>query len=86
MDWPVLASLPPDERRRLVARLRRRTYPRDEVIFHQGDPAEALHLVATANQVLRRLVSSEIVAVSRSQIVVLNRRGLHQRAGQAEQV
>ncbi len=222
MDWPVLASLPPDERSRLVARLRRRTYPRDEVIFHQGDPAEALHLVAaghvsarvtlrggefvvvailgpgdafgelalvdsahsrgatvaaldrcetlslgreeferlraaypgvdrflvellsarvkkldtyllealyvpaerrvlrrlldlcdlyagndqrivipvtqemlaslagttrpTANQVLRRLVSSEIAAVSRSQIVVLNRKGLHQRAGQAEQI
>jgi len=35
MDWPVLASLPAEERRRLVARLRRRAYRRDEVIFHQ---------------------------------------------------
>jgi CRP/FNR family transcriptional regulator, cyclic AMP receptor protein len=47
MDWPVLASLPLNERRRLVARLRRQTYRRDEVIFHQGDPADTLHLIAT---------------------------------------
>jgi CRP-like cAMP-binding protein len=40
MDWPVLASLPPHERDKLVARLRRRSYRRDEVIFHQGDPAD----------------------------------------------
>ncbi len=39
----------------------------------------------TANQVLRRLVASEIVEVSRSQIVVLNRTALHQRAGYAGQ-
>jgi CRP/FNR family transcriptional regulator, cyclic AMP receptor protein len=37
----------------------------------------------TPNQVLRRLTASGIVAVSRSQAVVLNRTGLHQRAGQA---
>ena len=36
----------------------------------------------TANQVLRRLAASGIVEVSRSQVVVLNRTGLHQRAGQ----
>jgi len=37
----------------------------------------------TANQVLRRLVAIGIVTVSRSQIVVLNRAGLQERAGQA---
>ena len=37
----------------------------------------------TPNQVLRRLAASGIVAVSRSQAVVLNRTGLHQRAGRA---
>jgi CRP-like cAMP-binding protein len=46
MDWPVLAALPLNERRRLVARLRRQAYRRDEVIFHQGDPADSLHLIA----------------------------------------
>ena len=37
----------------------------------------------TANQVLRRLVAIGIVTVSRSQIVVLNRASLQERAGQA---
>ena len=40
MDWPVLAPVPAEDRRRLVATLRRRAYRRDEVIFHQGDPAD----------------------------------------------
>jgi CRP-like cAMP-binding protein len=35
----------------------------------------------TANQVLQRLVASDIVSISRSQIVVLDRQSLHQRAG-----
>jgi CRP/FNR family transcriptional regulator, cyclic AMP receptor protein len=34
----------------------------------------------TANQVLRRLVASEIVVVNRSQITVVNRSGLQQLA------
>ena len=49
MDWPVLASLPQEDRRVLVARLRRRAYRRDEVIFHQGDPADTLHLIAAGH-------------------------------------
>jgi CRP/FNR family transcriptional regulator, cyclic AMP receptor protein len=53
MDWPVLASLPLQERRELVARLRRRSYHRDEVIFHQGDPADTLHLIAAGHVSVR---------------------------------
>ena len=53
MDWPVLASLPPQERRGLVAGLRRRSYHRDEVIFHQGDPADTLHLIAAGHVSVR---------------------------------
>jgi CRP-like cAMP-binding protein len=53
MDWPVLASLPPQERRGLVAGLRRRSYDRDEVIFHQGDPADTLHLIANGHVSVR---------------------------------
>jgi CRP-like cAMP-binding protein len=34
----------------------------------------------TANQVLGRLAASQLVQVSRGQIVVLNRRELHRRA------
>ena len=65
MDWPVLASLPPHEQRKLVAGLRRRSYHRDEVIFHQGDPADTLHLIATGHVSVRvTLPGGEFVVVA----------------------
>ena len=65
MDWPVLASLPPQERRGLVAGLRRRSYHRDEVIFHQGDPADTVHLIAAGHVSVRvTLPSGEFVVVA----------------------
>ena len=65
MDWPVLASLPPQERAGLVARLRRRSYHRDEVIFHQGDPADTLHLIAAGHVSVRvTLPGGEFVIVA----------------------
>jgi CRP-like cAMP-binding protein len=65
MDWPVLASLPLQERRGLVARLRRRSYHRDEVIFHQGDPADSLHLIAAGHVSVRvTLRGGEFVVVA----------------------
>ena len=65
MDWPVLASLPPDERRTLAAGLRRRAYRRDEVIFHQGDPADTLHLIAAGHASVRVTMSGgEFVVVA----------------------
>jgi len=64
MDWPVLASVPAEDRRRLVATLRRRAYRRDEVIFHQGDPADTLHLVAAGHVSVRvTLPGGEFVIV-----------------------
>ena len=65
MDWPVLASLPLQERHGLVAGLRRRSYHRDEVIFHQGDPADALHLIAAGHVTVRvTLRGGEFVVVA----------------------
>ena len=65
MDWPVLASVPAEDRRRLVARLRRRAYRRDEVIFHQGDPADTLHLIAAGHVSVRvTLPGGEFVVVA----------------------
>ena len=65
MDWPVLASLPLQERRGLVAGLRRRSYHRDEVIFHQGDPADTLHLIAAGHVSVRvTLRGGEFVVVA----------------------
>jgi CRP-like cAMP-binding protein len=64
MDWPVLASVPAEDRNRLVATLRRRAYRRDEVIFHQGDPADTLHLVAAGHVSVRvTLPGGEFVVV-----------------------
>ncbi|MGD0241590.1 MAG: Crp/Fnr family transcriptional regulator [Streptosporangiaceae bacterium] len=65
MDWPVLASLPENERRRLIASLRRQAYRRDEVIFHQGDPADNLHLIAAGHVGVRvTLRGGEFVVVA----------------------
>jgi CRP-like cAMP-binding protein len=65
MDWPVLASVPVEDRHRLVATLRRRAYRRDEVIFHQGDPADTLHLVAAGHVSVRvTLTGGEFVIVA----------------------
>lgn len=65
MDWPVLASVPAEDRHRLVATLRRRAYRRDEVIFHQGDPADTLHLVAAGHVSVRvTLPGGEFVIVA----------------------
>jgi CRP-like cAMP-binding protein len=65
MDWPVLASVPAADQRRLIAGLRRRAYRRDEVIFHQGDPADSLHLIAAGHVTVRvTLPGGEFVIVA----------------------
>jgi CRP/FNR family transcriptional regulator, cyclic AMP receptor protein len=46
VQWPVLAELPEDDRRRVLQAARRRRYARHEVIFHEGDPGDTLHLIA----------------------------------------
>lgn len=45
VEWALLAGLADDDRRRLVASLRRRSYARNEVIVHEGDPSDAMHLI-----------------------------------------
>jgi len=65
MDWPVLASVPVADRRRLIDRMRSRTYRRDEVIFHQGDPADTLHLIVEGHVSVRvTLPGGEFVIVA----------------------
>jgi CRP-like cAMP-binding protein len=45
MEWPLLAGIPDEDVRRLLAIARRRTFARGEVVFHRDDPADSLHLV-----------------------------------------
>ena len=49
MDWPLLAPLPPDARSALLSAARRRSFRKAEVVFHEGDPADALHLVTSGH-------------------------------------
>jgi CRP-like cAMP-binding protein len=41
----LLSGLLPDDVRLVLSRSRRRKFRRGEVIFHEGDPADALHLI-----------------------------------------
>ena len=45
MRWELLQGVPEEEVRELLAIARRRRFSRGEVVFHQDDPADTLHLV-----------------------------------------
>jgi CRP-like cAMP-binding protein len=45
MQWQLFGDLPPEEVRRVLTMARRRTFGRGEVVFHEGDPADSLHLI-----------------------------------------
>lgn len=49
----MLEGLPEDEVRRVIASARRRRFGRNEVLFHEGDPATTLHLVAKGRIAIR---------------------------------
>jgi CRP/FNR family cyclic AMP-dependent transcriptional regulator len=44
---PQFRDMPPDDLATLAAGLRTRRHRRGEVIFHQGDPGDALHIILT---------------------------------------
>jgi len=52
-QWPILNVLSDDERRSLMRVARRRKFARNEVIFHEGDPGDTLHLVAQGHVAIR---------------------------------
>ena len=44
--WPILEGVPQEELDRLLSAGRRRRFRTNEVIFHEGDPADSLHLIS----------------------------------------
>ena len=54
MEWELLAGVPAEDARRVLAIGRRRTFGRGEIVFHQLDPADSLHLVAGGRFAVRR--------------------------------
>jgi len=53
MEWTVFADVPAEDLRPLLAIARRRTFKRGEVVFHQNDPADSLHLVVAGRFAVR---------------------------------
>jgi CRP-like cAMP-binding protein len=53
MEWPLLAALPDEEVRRVLAVARRRRFARGEVVFHRDDPADTVHLIAKGRFAVR---------------------------------
>ncbi|HEY7134168.1 MAG TPA: Crp/Fnr family transcriptional regulator [Acidimicrobiia bacterium] len=53
MEFRLLEPLPADTRRELLARARRRRFAAGEVIFHEGDPGDAMHLLAKGHVAIR---------------------------------
>lgn len=53
MDWPLLDVLSDDDRRSLLSLARRRRFARNEVVFHEGDPGDTLHLLAKGYVAIR---------------------------------
>ena len=49
----ILDPLSPDKRRALLARMRRKRFARREVIFHEGDPGDTVHIIVKGHVSLR---------------------------------
>ena len=45
MNWSILDSLAPADRQALIAGARRRRFAKGEVVFHEGDVGDSLHLI-----------------------------------------
>ncbi len=53
MEWHVLESLSAADQRSLLARCRRRRFPRGGFVFHEGDPGESAHLIDSGTVAVR---------------------------------
>ena len=53
MDWAILSTLSDDERRAVLTSTVRRKYRKGEVIFHEDDVGESLHLLDRGRAAIR---------------------------------
>jgi len=53
VDWSLLSSLPEHERKALIQGARRRRFDKGEVVFHEGDPGDTLHLLVHGRVAVR---------------------------------
>jgi CRP/FNR family transcriptional regulator, cyclic AMP receptor protein len=53
VDWALLDGLTAEQKRGILAEARRRKFARREVIFHEGDPGDSLHLIERGHVTVR---------------------------------
>jgi CRP/FNR family cyclic AMP-dependent transcriptional regulator len=53
MEWTLFSAVPEDAVRAVLTIARRRTFGRGEIVFHRGDPANALHLIVNGRFAVR---------------------------------
>ena len=53
MQWRLLEGIPEPDIRELLQLARRRTFRRGEVVLHQNDPADSLHLISKGRFAVR---------------------------------
>jgi len=58
VEWQLLSPLSPADRARLLGAARPRSFKRNEIVFHEGDPGETLHLVRKGRLGVRISTSS----------------------------
>ena len=60
MRWEIFDGVPAEDLQRVLDMARRRTFRRGEVVFHQEDPADSLHLVVQGRfWIARRTATGE---------------------------
>jgi CRP/FNR family cyclic AMP-dependent transcriptional regulator len=53
MQWPPLTSLDDDEQQAVLAAARKRSFAKGEIVFHEGDRSDSVHLVDTGHLAVR---------------------------------
>jgi len=53
VEWPLLRPLAPEERNAVLEAARERSFAKGEVVFHEGDPADAMHLLVSGRLVVQ---------------------------------
>jgi CRP/FNR family cyclic AMP-dependent transcriptional regulator len=57
VEWPLLAGVPAEQVRQVLAIARRRRFSKGEVVFHRHDPGDSVHLVSSGRFAIRVMTS-----------------------------
>ncbi len=53
MEWALLASLTDEQRRAVLSLAHRRRFAKGDIVFHEGDPGDTLHLIDRGRTAVR---------------------------------